>query len=140
MSGRGSARASRGRGRRAAFAVALGVQLVLLYWPRAVSTGSGLPWDKLVHALVFGLVLWTGVRAGIPTRPWLVVSLVHAVLSEVLQGTLLPDRAGDPWDAVADVVGVLLAAALVARGARNVTRSTSRGLGNPADGVTRARE
>jgi hypothetical protein len=140
VSGRRSARASRGRGREAAFAVALAVQLVLLYWPRAVSTEDGLPWDKLVHALVFGLVMWTGVRAGIPARPWLVVSLAHAVLSEVLQSTLLPDRAGDPWDSVADVVGVLLAAALVARNARNVTRSTSRGLRNPADGVTRARE
>jgi len=110
---------------------------VLLYWPRAVNPSGGLPWDKLVHALVFGLVMWTGVRAGIPARPWLAVSLAHGVLSEVLQGTLLPNRSGDPWDAVADAVGVLVAAALVAR---DVTRSTPPGLRNPADGVTGARE
>ena len=130
-------RTSRGTGRRAAFAVALAVQLVLLYWPRAVQPAGGFPWDKLVHALAFGLVMWTGVRAGLPARPWLVVSLAHAVVSEVLQGTLLPGRSGDPWDAVADAAGVLLAAALLAR---NVTRTTSPGLGNPADGVAGARE
>ena len=110
---------------------------MLLYWPRGIHPAGGLPWDKIVHALVFGVVLWTGVRAGVPTRPWLAVSLVHAVVSEVLQATLLPNRSGDPWDAVADVVGVLLAAALVKR---NVTRSSPSGLRNPADGVTRARE
>jgi hypothetical protein len=120
-----------------AFAVALAVQLVLLYWPRAVNPSGGLPWDKLVHALVFGVVMWTGVRAGIPARPWLAVSLAHAVLSEVLQATLLPHRSGDPWDAVADAVGVLLAAALLAG---NVMRTTSGGLRDPADGVTGARE
>jgi hypothetical protein len=113
------------------------VQLALLYWPRAVSPAGGIPWDKLVHALVFGLVMWTGVRAGIPARPWLVVSLAHAVLSEVLQGLLLPNRSGDPWDAVADAVGVLVAAALVAR---SVTRTTSPRLRNPADGAAGARE
>jgi len=124
-----------------AFAVALAVQLVLLYWPRAVNPSGGLPWDKLVHALVFGLVMWTGVRAGIPARPWLAVSLAHGVLSEVLQATLLPHRSGDPWDAVADAVGVLLASAcLWPLPARNVTRTTSPGLRDPADGVTGVRE
>ena len=141
MSGTGVARtprwAARRAGRRTAFAVALAVQLVLLYWPRGVQPAGDLPWDKVVHALVFGLVMWTGVRAGVPARPWLAVSLAHAALSEALQGALLPDRSGDPWDAVADAAGVLVAAALLAR---SVTRSSPSGLRTPADGVTRARE
>jgi hypothetical protein len=106
--------------------VVLAVQLVLLYWPRTVSPSGGLPWDKIVHALVFGLVMWTGVRAGIPARPWLAVSLAHGVLSEVLQGALLPNRSGDPWDAVADAVGLLLATRLYALLSPHVTRDVTR--------------
>jgi hypothetical protein len=99
-----------GTGGRGLLGVALTVQLVLLYWPRAVSPAAGLPWDKLVHALIFGVVYAAGVRAGIPWRLWFVVSLVHAGVSEVLQDTLLPRRSGDPYDAAADAVGVLVAA------------------------------
>jgi VanZ family protein len=117
------------------FAVVLLVQLVLLYWPRTVTTGEGLPWDKLVHALIFGLVMATGVRAGLPWRVWLAVTLAHAAGSELLQHSLLPNRAGDVWDAVADVVGTLIAAALVRE--RDVTSS---GVRNPADEVRHARE
>ena len=41
--------------------------------------------------------------------------MVQAVGSEVLQGALLPNRSGDPWDVVADLVGV--AAGLAVGGA-----------------------
>jgi hypothetical protein len=99
-----------GTGGRRLFGVALAVQLAILYWPRAVSPAGGLPWDKIVHALIFGVVYAAGVRAGIPWRLWFVVSLVHAGVSEVLQDTLLPRRSGDPYDAAADAVGVLVAA------------------------------
>ena len=94
------------------FGAVLTLQLVVLYWPRAAQPSDGLPWDKLVHALVFGVVYAAGVRAGVPWRLWLAVSLVHAPVSELLQGALLPNRAGDPWDAIADAVGVLAAAAV----------------------------
>jgi hypothetical protein len=92
------------------FGAVLTLQLVVLYWPRAAQPSDGLPWDKLVHALIFGVVYAAGVRAGIPWRLWFVVSLVHAGVSEVLQDTLLPRRSGDPYDAAADAVGVLVAA------------------------------
>jgi VanZ family protein len=93
-----------------AFAVALAVQLVVLYWPRTVSASSGLPIDKLAHALVFGAVAWTAIRAGF--RPVLVVValLVHAVVSEAAQQAFLPSRSGDVRDVLADVVGTVLAA------------------------------
>ena len=96
--------------RRAILAAAVVLQLVVLYWPRAVSPPAGIPLDKLAHALIFGLVAWAGVRAGVPVG-WIVgLLLAHAVLSELIQAWLLPHRAGDPWDAVADSVGTFLGA------------------------------
>jgi len=96
--------------RRVVFAAAVVVQLVALYLPRVPSTsGMEVPGaDKVVHALVFALVMLTGILAGINAK-WLAVILVaHAVLSEVVQYTLLPHRTGDPLDAVADLAGILL--------------------------------
>lgn len=92
------------------FALAVAVQLAVLYWPRAVGTPGALPLDKVVHALVFGAVAWTGVRAGLRPGPLVIVLLAHAVLSEAVQDTLLPGRSGDPRDAAADAVGTLLGA------------------------------
>jgi hypothetical protein len=118
------------------FAAVLVVQLVLLYWPRAAQpTVGGVPWDKIVHALIFGLVLFTGVRAGLPLRAWLVVTLAHAGVSELLQHWLLPNRSGDVWDAVADAFGAIVAAAVV-RG----RPAEPSGVRNPADEVPHARE
>jgi VanZ family protein len=88
--------------------VAVVVQLVVLYAPRAPSTGSTPGVDKVVHATVFGAVAWAAVRCGGARWVVAVVLAAHAVLSEVLQAGLLPARSGDPFDAVADVVGVAL--------------------------------
>ncbi|WP_165865723.1 VanZ family protein [Vallicoccus soli] len=93
---------------RAALVVAVVVQLVVLYAPSA-GGAAGVPHlDKLVHAAVFAAVAVTGRRAGLPAGPLLAVLLGHAVLSEVLQGALLPGRSGDPLDAVADAAGAVL--------------------------------
>ena len=94
---------------RVLFWVCVAVQLAVLYAPRAVSPPAGLPLDKVVHATVFGAVLWAGVRAGLRAAPLAAVLLGHAVVSEVVQARLLPGRSGDPVDAVADALGVLAA-------------------------------
>lgn len=67
--------------------------------------------DKVAHALLFGtpfaLALLLGARAvrlGI---------LLHAVVSEPLQGLLTSTRTADPWDTAADLVGIALAGLLV---------------------------
>lgn len=89
------------------------VQLVVLYAPRAPSadTGAGLPLDKLIHVLVFALPTAALIRAGVPRR-WVVGAMVaHALASEVLQAALLDERSGDPGDALADLIGVLLGSA-----------------------------
>lgn len=94
------------------FAVALLVQVVVLYWPRPVGTGGVPGLDKAVHVGVFAAAAASGHRAGVPAG-WLAAGLgLHAALSEVVQGRWLAGRSGDPADALADLVGVALGIAL----------------------------
>ena len=96
---------------RALLVLAVLLQLVVLYDPTQPSVGglSGVPGlDKVVHAGVFALVMVAGRAARLP-RPWLLLlTVVQAPLSEIVQATLLVHRDGDPWDVVADLVGCLL--------------------------------
>ena len=84
------------------------VHVSVLYWPRPVSVGSGLSLDKLVHVIVFAVpvvlvALWRG-------RVWLVAAVfgAHAIVSELVQSLVLPNRHGDLGDGLADLVGVML--------------------------------
>lgn len=88
------------------FAAAVLVNLVVLYLPRAPSTGDLPHVDKLVHVAVFAAVLVTGVGAGLARRWLAAVLAVHAVTSELVQHFLLAHRSGDPLDVLADLVGV----------------------------------
>jgi hypothetical protein len=93
---------------RLAFAVAVVGNAVLLYWPRPVATGGGVPHlDKVAHLVIFAAVAWTGRRLRLPVVPLVVVLVVHAVVSELVQELLLPRRSGDLADLVADLAGVL---------------------------------
>lgn len=112
--------------RQAAFGLCVAIQLLVLYWPRTVSPAGGLTIDKPVHAAIFGAVVWTGARIGLPLAPLVTLSLAHAGLSELMQHAVLPGRSGDPFDAVADAAGVILAVLVVVLRRRN--------LGDPADG------
>jgi len=120
----------RSAGRRAlartAFALAVAVQLAVLYAPRAPSTGGVPGVDKAVHLAVFGLAAWTGLRAGVPGRVLVPLLLAHAVVSEALQHLVLPDRSGDPLDAVADATGVLLGAGLAVLAGHRASRRLAR--------------
>jgi hypothetical protein len=115
--------------RRWVFGALVLLQCAVLYSPRSVDSPDDLPLDKVVHALVFGLVAWAGVRAGVPTG-WLVGLLVsNAVLSEVVQERLLAHRSGDPWDAVADVVGTVIGVFLARAAPRPAMMRGMRGSG-----------
>ncbi|MFA4840880.1 MAG: VanZ family protein [Agrococcus sp.] len=96
----------------ALFALAVLVQLLALYWPNPPQGGGTPGLDKVVHAGVFFAPALLGLLAGL--RPVVLAPLLiaHAVASELVQHFLLPGRAGDPWDAVADIVGVALGLAL----------------------------
>jgi VanZ family protein len=97
------------------FGLAVAVQLVALYAPRAPSEGGSQGLDKVVHAAIFAAVVWTARRAGIPLRWVVVVCAIHAPLSEWVQSHFLPHRDGSVLDALADLVGVAVGAALPTR-------------------------
>ncbi|WP_323099472.1 VanZ family protein [Intrasporangium sp. YIM S08009] len=94
--------------------LAVVVQLAVLYWP-VVTVEGPVSWtDKVVHLLVFAVPTWAVGRATGSVRLAAVVFAVHAPLSEVVQHVALPGRSGDVWDAVVDLVGVGLGAAVLA--------------------------
>ncbi|WP_353953154.1 VanZ family protein [Knoellia sp. S7-12] len=86
-------------------------QLGVLYAPSGAGSAPFPNFDKLVHCAVFALPVFFAVLARLPMAPVIAVLAVHAPVSEFIQATLLPNRSGDPWDVVADLVGVTLGAA-----------------------------
>ena len=77
--------------------VAVVAQLVVLYWPFVTVEGPVSWTDKVVHLLVF---------------------VIHAPVSELVQHFLMPGRSGDGWDVVLDLVGVAVGAAALVVGTR----------------------
>ncbi|GAA1628222.1 hypothetical protein GCM10009744_15150 [Kribbella alba] len=96
---------------RAGFVLACLIHLYGLYSPRQAGPDTGLPYaDKVAHLLLFGSVACLGLRVGLPARWLLPVLAANAVVSELVQHFLLPHRSGDPFDSLADLVGVALGA------------------------------
>lgn len=93
------------------------LHLAVLYWP-VVTVQGPVSWsDKVVHLFVFAVPTFAVGWAWRRIWPVALVFGAHAVVSELVQGFLLPGRSGDPWDAVVDLagVGVAVAALLVVR-------------------------
>lgn len=89
--------------------LAVAVQLVVLYAPaQPGGVAVFVHADKVVHLLVFFVPTLVALLVGI--RPAYVVAALggHAVVSELVQGALLPSRSGDPADVLADLTGVAL--------------------------------
>ncbi len=93
-------------GERMPFFAALLLQAVVLYSPRAPGVGGGIGIDKFVHATVFAAAFGLGLRCGLPLPALFFALLSHAVISEVIQATLLPNRAGDFRDILANSLGL----------------------------------
>ncbi len=97
--------------------VFLAVQLVAVYLPGTPDGGLELPWlpgaDKIVHFLIFAIPVYLFGR--LSGRVGVVAGLfaVHAVVSEFVQWRFVPYRDGDVWDAVADLLGIGMAALAV---------------------------
>lgn len=103
---------------------ALALQFAVLYVPRAPGVAvDGLPLDKLVHVAVFALPTYALIRLGWSRATVGVLMVGQAVVSELTQHLVLAQRSGDPADALADLVGVLIGVALVGR--RPAQASTS---------------
>lgn len=107
---------------RIGFVAAVALQLYGVYAPREAGPDVGLPGvDKVAHLFLFGSVAFLGLMARVPAR-WLLSALVaNAIVSELVQYWLLPQRDGDPFDVLADLAGVALGAWIafrVLRGAR----------------------
>ena len=80
----------------------------MLFAPRAPTPPSVPGFDKLVHGGLFLLLaVTTRWRFG-PRLGLLATVAAYGVLSEIVQAVLLPDRSGDPFDALADTTGALL--------------------------------
>lgn len=94
-------------------AVTLLLQGVVLYAPQAPGESPFPSADKVVHLVVFAAPAAVAVLGGISPRLVVGVLAAHAVLSEVVQATVLPGRSGDPLDVVADLVGIALGVAAV---------------------------
>lgn len=112
-----------GRVRRIWLVLALGalaLQVWLLYSTRPPNPASFAHADKLVHLGMFGGVAGLFLLARAPRAGVLGLSLVHAVVSELIQWRYVPGRSGSPLDVVADTVGILLAALLAPRLARRL--------------------
>lgn len=98
--------------------VALGwsfLVLVSLFLPGStVPQSDVLEYDKAVHALLFGVgvYLWLRVPWTSGMARWIIVlgALAFAPASEIFQAMIGGGRAADPWDAVADAIGVALGA------------------------------
>lgn len=79
---------------------------------------SGIPGlDKAAHLLLFAATVFTAGRLLAPRRRFpigwvVVVALVHAVLIELIQLLVLPQRAFEGADILFDVVGIALGVAL----------------------------
>ena len=96
---------------RAGFVAACLLQLYGVYAPREAGPNVGIPSaDKIAHFFLFGSVAFLGLKVRLPAR-WLLGALVaNAVISEVVQHYLLPQRDGNVFDAVADLAGVAVGA------------------------------
>lgn len=92
----------------ALFVGACAINLYGIYAPSQPGPPLFAGFDKVAHLLSFALVMATGLLAGIRAAPLAAVLLVHAVTSELIQHALLPDRSGDPVDALTDVAGIAL--------------------------------
>jgi hypothetical protein len=129
--------------RRVVLGALLVVHLTILYAPSAGDAQLFPYVDKVVHLATFASVTWAGLWVGLRARWWVPLMAGHAVVSELVQHSLLPHRDGDVGDAVADLAGVLLgvlAASWLARASWRRDRSSTRGDAGraPAGGDARA--
>jgi VanZ family protein len=100
----------------ASWGIVFVISLFVLFLP-SDDVPSGFPpgTDKIVHGTLFFALAATARMAGLRSRWVIPVFALYAIGSELLQGTSLVGRDASPWDALADVTGVLLGCWLASR-------------------------
>ena len=93
---------------RLAFGVALAVQLIAVYAPVGPGGPEVTGLDKVVHILIFFAPALAALMMGIRARWALGILALHAPVSELIQHFALPQRDGDVFDVMADLMGVVL--------------------------------
>lgn len=103
-----------------AIVVAVALQLWGIYRPTPPPSEPGLPHlDKVFHAGSFALpVILLLLLIGRIHLLVVAVFALHAVISEVIQAAFYTQRAGDPTDTLADLIGTALGVAIFALIAR----------------------
>lgn len=101
-----------------------GAALLVQVWGLYLLAGDGEPFavphlDKVVHLGLFAVP--AALAALLSSRGALLVLVLHALVSEPLQGWLASGRHSSPWDTVADLLGMVLGV-LVARAWRGGQR------------------
>ena len=71
--------------------------------------------DKVVHVVLFALIAATTRWRFGASLVALAAVVAYAPVSELIQGGLLPQRSGDPYDVLADLVGAALGWLLATR-------------------------
>lgn len=108
------------------FVAAVALQLYGVYAPREAGPQVGIPQvDKLAHCFLFASVAFLGLKVRIPARWLLAVLVANAIVSELVQHYLLPQRDGDVFDSLADLAGVALGAWLAKTDKRRWFRRTT---------------
>lgn len=93
---------------RLAFGVALAVQLIAVYAPVGPGGPEVTGLDKVVHILIFFAPALVALMIGLRARWALGILALHAPVSELIQHFALPQRDGDVFDVMADLMGVVL--------------------------------
>jgi VanZ family protein len=93
---------------RVAFGVAIAVQLIAVYAPVGPGGPEVTGLDKVVHILIFFAPALAALMMGLRARWALGILALHAPVSELIQHFALPQRDGDLFDVMADLMGVVL--------------------------------
>lgn len=93
------------------FVTAALLSVVVLFTPESGVPSAPPGTDKVIHTLLFALLAATGLHARLPRV--LILLVIYAGVSEVLQEVITPLRRSGDWvDALVDVFGICLGYAL----------------------------
>ncbi|WP_232237360.1 MULTISPECIES: VanZ family protein [Actinoalloteichus] len=114
------------------FPLAVLISLVVFFMPAGGVPSAPPGTDKVVHGAVFAMLAVTGLLAAVSRLPLSLGLVGYACLTEVLQAVLPLGRSGDPWDVLADLVGLGIGWGLVRFGGRLASRRSSASRADPS--------